>query len=136
MADKVKIEKDKIYSFIRDIPCAKDVNDEKKIAETLNQLKKFEKDEFVKLLQKCHNIIRNNDKLSPEAAFDEISKISSYNRRFSASFSLLCFMRCSSKVMQPEPVQYASLNSALFNPAFLQSNLLMPSLNLLLLTHH
>lgn len=24
---------------------------------------------------KCHNIIRNNDKLSPEAAFDEISKI-------------------------------------------------------------
>ncbi len=60
---------------IVDIPCAKDVNDEKKIAETLNQLKKFEKDEFVKLLQKCHNIIRNNDKLSPEAAFDEISKI-------------------------------------------------------------
>jgi type I restriction enzyme M protein len=30
---------------------------------------------FVKLLMKCHNIIRNNDKLSPEAAFDEISKI-------------------------------------------------------------
>ena len=27
------------------------------------------------LLFKCHNIIRNNDKLSPEAAFDEISKI-------------------------------------------------------------
>ena len=32
-------------------------------------------DEFSKLLFKCHNIIRNNDKLSPEAAFDEISKI-------------------------------------------------------------
>ena len=60
---------------IVDIPYAKDVNDEKKIAETLNQLKKFERDEFAKLLQKCHNIIRNNDKLSPEAAFDEISKI-------------------------------------------------------------
>lgn len=60
---------------IVDIPFAKDVNDEKKIAETLSQLKKFEKDDFVKLLQKCHNIIRNNDKLSPEAAFDEISKI-------------------------------------------------------------
>ncbi len=26
-------------------------------------------------MSKCHNIIRNNDKLSPEAAFDEISKI-------------------------------------------------------------
>ena len=60
---------------IVDIPFAKDINDEKKIAETLNQLKKFERDEFAKLLQKCHNIIRNNDKLSPEAAFDEISKI-------------------------------------------------------------
>lgn len=60
---------------IVNIPYAKDVNDEKKIAETLNQLKKFERDEFAKLLQKCHNIIRNNDKLSPEAAFDEISKI-------------------------------------------------------------
>ena len=60
---------------IVDIPFAKDVNNEKKIAETLNQLKKFERDEFAKLLQKCHNIIRNNDKLSPEAAFDEISKI-------------------------------------------------------------
>ena len=27
------------------------------------------------ILRTCHNIIRNNDKLSPEAAFDEISKI-------------------------------------------------------------
>ena len=27
------------------------------------------------MLLKCHNVIRNNDKLSPEAAFDEISKI-------------------------------------------------------------
>ena len=27
------------------------------------------------MLRTCHNIIRNNDKLSPEAAFDEISKI-------------------------------------------------------------
>ena len=27
------------------------------------------------MLRACHNIIRNNDKLSPEAAFDEISKI-------------------------------------------------------------
>ena len=35
----------------------------------------FTREEFTKILQKCHNIIRNNDKLSPEAAFDEISKI-------------------------------------------------------------
>lgn len=29
----------------------------------------------MKSLTRCHNIIRNVDKLSPEAAFDEISKI-------------------------------------------------------------
>ena len=57
------------------IPDAKIVNDEKKINELLKQTKAFTRDEFSKLLFKCHNIIRNNDKLSPEAAFDEISKI-------------------------------------------------------------
>jgi type I restriction enzyme M protein len=35
----------------------------------------FSRDDFSRLLFRCHNIIRNNDKLSPEAAFDEISKI-------------------------------------------------------------
>ena len=35
----------------------------------------FEREEFTRILTKCHNIIRNNDKLSPEAAFDEISKV-------------------------------------------------------------
>ncbi len=57
------------------IPDAKIVNDEKKVSELLKQTKAFTRDEFSKLLFKCHNIIRNNDKLSPEAAFDEISKI-------------------------------------------------------------
>lgn len=41
----------------------------------MSHTKAFTRDEFSKLLFKCHNIIRNNDKLSPEAAFDEISKI-------------------------------------------------------------
>jgi type I restriction enzyme M protein len=57
------------------IPDAKIINDEKKVNELLKQTKAFTRDEFSKLLFKCHNIIRNNDKLSPEAAFDEISKI-------------------------------------------------------------
>ncbi|SNB21421.1 Type I restriction-modification system methyltransferase subunit [Flavobacterium psychrophilum] len=60
---------------IIDIPKADIVNDEKKITDLLKQTKAFTRDEFSKLLFKCHNIIRNNDKLSPEAAFDEISKI-------------------------------------------------------------
>ena len=33
----------------------------------------FERDEFTRKLTKCHNTIRNNDKLSSEAPFDEIS---------------------------------------------------------------
>ena len=57
------------------IPTAQEVKDEKKINELLRKTKAFTRDEFSKLLFKCHNIIRNNDKLSPEAAFDEISKI-------------------------------------------------------------
>lgn len=60
---------------IVNIPNAKEIKSEKKIDELLKQTKAFTRDEFSKLLFKCHNIIRNNDKLSPEAAFDEISKV-------------------------------------------------------------
>lgn len=57
------------------IPTAKDVVNAKKIEQIKNQTKTFTREEFTKTLQACHNIIRNNDKLSPEAAFDEISKL-------------------------------------------------------------
>ena len=60
---------------IVDIPRAEDLTNAKKLKELLSQTKAFTRDEFSKLLFKCHNIIRNNDKLSPEAAFDEISKV-------------------------------------------------------------
>ena len=57
------------------MPTAKDVDNAKKIEQIKNQTKTFTREEFTKTLQSCHNIIRNNDKLSPEAAFDEISKL-------------------------------------------------------------
>lgn len=60
---------------IADIPTAEKAKSSKEIEKLLQQTKAFTRDEFSKLLFKCHNIIRNNDKLSPEAAFDEISKI-------------------------------------------------------------
>jgi len=60
---------------ILDIPNAKDLGNEKIIKNLLTQTKAFTRDEFSNLLFRCHNIIRNNDKLSPEAAFDETSKI-------------------------------------------------------------
>lgn len=57
------------------IPTYSESLNDKKVSELLNQTKTFTRDEFTKTLKSCHNIIRNNDKLSPEAAFDEISKI-------------------------------------------------------------
>ncbi|WP_022826752.1 N-6 DNA methylase [Flavobacterium antarcticum] len=57
------------------IPTAEELIDDKKREKLFQDEKVFEKDEFAKLLHQCHNVIRNNDKLSPEAAFDEISKI-------------------------------------------------------------
>lgn len=71
----VKGEMPKKLEEIIDIPNALQANNEKEIDKLLKQTKAFSRDEFSKLLFKCHNIIRNNDKLSPEAAFDEISKI-------------------------------------------------------------
>ncbi len=60
---------------IIDIPNRTIINSQKEIDKLLSQTKAFSRDEFAKLLFACHCIIRNNDKLSPEAAFDEISKI-------------------------------------------------------------
>ena len=73
-----KVNKDKLPKHLEeivDIPKAEELTNAKKIKELLSQTKAFTRDEFSKLLLKCHNIIRNNDKLSPEAAFDEISKV-------------------------------------------------------------
>lgn len=71
----VKGEIPKRLEEITDIPNAAQADNQKEIDKLLKQTKAFSRDEFSRLLFKCHNIIRNNDKLSPEAAFDEISKI-------------------------------------------------------------
>ncbi|MBP5365925.1 MAG: N-6 DNA methylase [Bacteroidales bacterium] len=71
----VKGEIPKRLEEITDIPNAAQADNQKEIEKLLKQTKAFSRDEFSRLLFKCHNIIRNNDKLSPEAAFDEISKI-------------------------------------------------------------
>lgn len=57
------------------IPTAEEALIDKKVKEILSKTKTFTRDDFTRMLRTCHNIIRNNDKLSPEAAFDEISKI-------------------------------------------------------------
>ena len=62
-------------SPVSEIPHANDIMDDKKLEKALNKTKAFKGDEFANLLKQCHDVIRNNDKLSPEAAFDEISKV-------------------------------------------------------------
>ena len=71
----VKDKSPKLLQQIVDIPDVQSTTNNKKIESFLNQTTDFTREAFSKKLLKCHNIIRNNDKLSPEAAFDEISKI-------------------------------------------------------------
>ena len=71
-----RVIKDKMPGFIQEIANIPKNNDsEKEIAKILDSLVVFKEDEFANLLHKCHNIIRNIEKLDPAAAFDEIAKI-------------------------------------------------------------
>ena len=67
--------KEEAFHQIVSIPRFEEIHDEKALADIRSKTKTFTREEFTRLLRACHNIIRNNDKLSPEAAFDEISKI-------------------------------------------------------------
>lgn len=100
---------------IIDIPKADIVNNSKKISDLLKQTKAFTRDEFSKLLFKCHNIIRNNDKLSPEAAFDEISKILFIKIRYERSNSgSQIFSRDEFKKAKDYYDQYRAINDLPF----------------------
>lgn len=71
-----RVIKDKMPGFIQEIANIPKNNDsDKEIAKILDSLVVFKEDEFANLLHKCHNIIRNIEKLDPAAAFDEIAKI-------------------------------------------------------------
>ncbi len=71
----IKDEKIKEFENLKDLPKANQIINSESIKKFIDETKAFSREDFTKLLNKCHNIIRNNDKLSPEAAFDEISKI-------------------------------------------------------------
>ncbi len=57
------------------IPTAHQAIVDNEVDKLKKQTIEFTREDFSKVLLRCHNIIRNNDKLSPEAAFDEISKV-------------------------------------------------------------
>lgn len=48
---------------------------DKEIEALVSRLKVFKENEFADLLHRCHNVIRNREKMDPAAAFDEIAKI-------------------------------------------------------------
>lgn len=64
------------------IPTKQEALDDEKVNALLNRTKTFSRDEFTNVLHTCHNILRNNDKLDPTGAFDEISKILFIKIRF------------------------------------------------------
>jgi len=57
------------------IPRADELDNSKRLDEIRHSTKTFTRDEFQRLLFECHSILRDNHKMDPGAAFDEISKI-------------------------------------------------------------
>lgn len=60
---------------IEDIPSAMDLGDAKRLEAIRRATKAFTREEFRRLLFDCHCILRDNHKLDPGKAFDEISKV-------------------------------------------------------------
>ena len=60
---------------IADFPKATDVVDEVLLNLFVTKMRNSSKESLIQAFGKCHNYIRNIDKLSPEAAFDEFSKV-------------------------------------------------------------
>lgn len=71
-----RVKKDKFPGYTEEIENVPHVDaSDKDIAELLSKLRAFKEKEFADLLHKCHNIIRNQEKKDPAAAFDEIAKV-------------------------------------------------------------
>ena len=70
--------KRKDFVAIEELPNFFEFNNQEKLNKTLDKDEEFKRKEFKDRLFSCHNVIRNNDKFSPEMAFDE--NIESYVR--------------------------------------------------------
>lgn len=60
---------------IADFPKATDVANDMLLEAFVTKMRNSSKEALIQAFGKCHNYIRNIDKLSPEAAFDEFSKV-------------------------------------------------------------
>ncbi|MGJ3224031.1 restriction endonuclease subunit M [Micromonospora aurantiaca (nom. illeg.)] len=60
---------------INDWPKAADVGDEKRLEELVNRLEVFDREQFQRVLFECHSLLRDNHAMTPDRAFDTISKV-------------------------------------------------------------
>ncbi|MFG3553372.1 N-6 DNA methylase [Micromonospora sp. NPDC047557] len=60
---------------INDWPKAVDIGDEKRLGALVNRLEVFDREQFQRLLFECHSLLRDNHAMTPDRAFDTISKV-------------------------------------------------------------
>ncbi|RKN31201.1 N-6 DNA methylase [Micromonospora musae] len=60
---------------INDWPKAADIGDEKRLEALVNRLEVFDREQFQRVLFECHSLLRDNHAMTPDRAFDTISKV-------------------------------------------------------------
>lgn len=68
-------KKNGTFEQIADFPKATDITNDMLLGAFVTKMRNSSKEALIQAFGKCHNFIRNIDKLSPEAAFDEFSKV-------------------------------------------------------------
>ncbi|QUH01114.1 N-6 DNA methylase [Saccharopolyspora erythraea] len=60
---------------INDWPKAAEINDERTLEQLVNRLEVFDREQFQRVLFECHSLLRDNHAMTPDRAFDTISKV-------------------------------------------------------------
>ncbi|MFJ4254110.1 N-6 DNA methylase [Microbacterium sp. NPDC090003] len=60
---------------INDWPKLADLDDAQRLNELVNQLEVFDREQFQRVLFECHTLLRDNHAMTPDRAFDTISKV-------------------------------------------------------------
>ncbi|MDA1387679.1 MULTISPECIES: N-6 DNA methylase [Glycomyces] len=60
---------------INDWPTAADIADERRLNALVNRLEVFDREQFQRVLSECHDLLRDNHAMTPDRAFDTISKV-------------------------------------------------------------
>lgn len=60
---------------INDWPKATDIGDNRRLEALVNRLEVFDREQFQRVLFECHSLLRDNHAMTPDRAFDTISKV-------------------------------------------------------------